>query len=117
MAHKSQASAGSSKADETGRIARLPRGVERWHAVAIRPKGASCDAAHACRAARFLSAEAPRLPLAECTQSDTCTCVYKHHEDRRLAPRRQEEGGGLKRNNKSSQERRNSRDRRKSDPE
>ena len=92
-------------------------GAHRWHAVAIRPKGASCEASHACRAARFLSTEAPRLPLAECTKSDTCTCVYKHHLDRRVGARRQEEGGGIRRTNKADQERRKERDRRKSDLE
>jgi hypothetical protein len=102
------------KSAETSRSAR-PSRAQRWHAVAIRPQGKSCDAAHACRAARFLSAEAPRLPLRECTVSDTCTCVYKHHPDRRLGPRRQQDGAGLARSGKSGQERRKAGDRRRSD--
>jgi hypothetical protein len=92
-------------------------GAQRWRAVAIRPNGAGCEAAQACRAARFLCSEAPRLPLAECTKPDTCTCVYKHLPDRRAGSRRQEEGGGIRRENKAGQERRKERDRRKSDPE
>ena len=92
-----------------------PRAPSHWHAVAIRPKGASCDAVQACRAARYLSGDAPRLPLSECTASDTCSCVYKHHADRRAQPRRQEERDGLRRSSKVDQERRLSRDRRKSD--
>jgi hypothetical protein len=93
-----------------------PAGVsKRWHAVAIRPKGSSCEAVQACRSARYLSKEAPRLPLAQCTSSDTCTCVYKHHADRRSQPRRQDEKGELRRNAKVSQERRSTGDRRKSD--
>ena len=90
-------------------------GKTQWHAVAIRPKGGSCEAVQACRTARYLSKEAPRLPLAECTTSDTCTCVYKHHEDRRLKPRRQSETGELRRNTQAGQERRLAGDRRKSD--
>jgi hypothetical protein len=104
------------KSAEIERIAK-PRRVQHWHAVSIRPKGKSCDAAHACRAARFLSAEAPRLPLPECTASETCACVYKHHPDRRLNPRRQDDGAGLKRSGKVGQERRKAGDRRKSDLE
>ena len=93
------------------------RSGRRWHAVAIRPKGQSCEAAQACRASRFLSAEAPRLPLEQCTTSDTCTCVYKHHPDRRVNSRRQEDGAGLKRSHKAGEERRKERDRRKGDPQ
>jgi hypothetical protein len=92
-------------------------GAHRWRAVAIRSNGATCEAAQACRAARFLCSEAPRLPLAECTKADTCTCVYKHLPDRRAGSRRQEESGGIKRENKAGQERRKERDRRNSDPE
>jgi hypothetical protein len=92
-----------------------PRAPSQWHAVAIRPKGDSCEAVQACRSARYLSKEAPRLPLAECTTSDTCTCVYKHHEDRRLKSRRHDETGELRRNVKAGQERRLRGDRRKPD--
>jgi hypothetical protein len=88
---------------------------KQWHAVAIRPRGGSCEAVQACKTARYLSQEAPRLPLAECTASDTCTCVYKHHDDRRLKPRRHDEAGELRRGAKVGQERRLRGDRRKSD--
>lgn len=93
----------------------LAPAATRWHAVAVRPKGSSCDAVQARRTARYLSKEAPRLPLAECTSSDTCSCVYKHHADRRVQPRRQDETGELRRNAKVAQERRLGRDRRKPD--
>ena len=86
-----------------------------WHAVAIKPKGQCCDAVQTCRTARFLSGDAPRLPLPECTTSDTCTCVYKHHADRRAHPRRQDEKDGLRRSAKVGQERRLTGDRRKTD--
>lgn len=88
----------------------------QWHAVAIRPKGESCEAVQACRTGRFLAAEAPRLPLEECSTSDTCSCVYKHHADRRVQPRRQDEkDDGLRRGSTVSQDRRSTRDRRSTD--
>ena len=86
-----------------------------WHAVAIKPKGQCCEAVQARRSARFLSKEAPRLPLAECNTSDTCTCVYKHHADRRAQPRRHAERDGLRRGGKVDQERRLTPDRRRTD--
>jgi hypothetical protein len=93
-----------------------PAASTQWHAVAIRPKGECCEAVQACRTGRFLAAEAPRLPLEECSTSDTCSCVYKHHADRRVQPRRQDEkDDGLRRNSKVTQERRNRRDRRSTD--
>jgi hypothetical protein len=91
------------------------RASSDWHAVAIRPKGQSCEAVQARRATRFLSSDAPRLPLPECSTSDTCTCVYKHHADRRVEPRRQDEKDGLRRNGTVTQERRSPGDRRKAD--
>ncbi len=48
----------------------------------------SCAAATLCRNKRFLSHEAPHLPLPECTSRSTCQCVYKHFEDRRTNLRR-----------------------------
>jgi hypothetical protein len=91
------------------------RASSHWHAVAIKPKGQCCDAVQAHRTARFLSSDAPRLPLPECSTSDTCTCVYKHHADRRAQPRRQAEKDGLRRSGKVAQERRLISDRRKTD--
>jgi hypothetical protein len=93
----------------------VPRPPSHWHAVGIKTKGVCCEAVQAYRTTRFLSKEAPRLPLPECTVSDTCSCVYKHHADRRAQPRRQDERDGLRRSSKVAQERRLSRDRRKTD--
>jgi hypothetical protein len=91
------------------------RASSHWHAVAIKPKGQCCDAVEARRTTRFLSGDAPRLPLPECSTSDTCTCVYKHHADRRAQPRRLDEKDGLRRSVKVEQERRQTHDRRKTD--
>ena len=108
---------GINKSKFTVNHAPTPSVASHWHAVAIRPKGQCCDAVQAQRTARFLSNDAPRLPLAECSTSDTCTCVYKHHEDRRLKPRRQDEKDGLRRSATVTQERRMRHDRRKTDKE
>jgi hypothetical protein len=37
---------------------------------------------------RFLSKEAPRLPLKGCSIGSDCRCSYQHHEDRRVLSRR-----------------------------
>jgi hypothetical protein len=55
----------------------------------------ACDAAKQLKNVRVLSAEAPRLPLANCDHPATCACVYRHHEDRRAGPRRARERGQL----------------------
>jgi len=64
----------------------------RWHAVSIAAPANACGAARACKGKRFLSYEAPRLPLAEC-DAERCHCKYRHYADRRGGPRRAEEKG------------------------
>lgn len=54
-----------------------------WHAVAIQPGPKRCEAAHGLLGRRFLSREAPKLPLAGCDEAE-CSCRYRHHADRRL---------------------------------
>ena len=106
---------GTSKSKSSASHAPPARASNHWHAVAIKPKGQCCEAVQARRSARFLSKEAPRLPLPDCSTSDTCTCVYKHHADRRAQPRRQDERDGLRRSGSVEQERRLTGDRRKTD--
>jgi hypothetical protein len=101
-----------SKARKASSTVSVPKA---WHAVSIVPKGAGCEAAHAIRGTRFLSAEAPRLPLVQCSNPRTCICSYKHFEDRRGPPRRKNEVSGLRKSTKTNEERRLSRDRRESD--
>jgi hypothetical protein len=48
----------------------------------------SCASAALCRNKRFLSDEAPGLPLPDCENRDQCRCVYRHLEDRRNGLRR-----------------------------
>lgn len=58
-----------------------------YHAVSIVPGVTCCRAARELRSRRYLSREAPMLPLAGCTASP-CQCSYKHFDDRRMKGRR-----------------------------
>ena len=53
-----------------------------FHAVSIEPGSRCCAEARAREGRRYLSAAAPMLPLAGCTNA-SCKCRYHHHEDRR----------------------------------
>jgi hypothetical protein len=61
--------------------------VNPYHAVSVVPGQDACAEARALRGQRFLSREAPALPLTGC-KSTQCTCRYEHHEDRRKGGRR-----------------------------
>lgn len=63
-----------------------------FHAVSVVPGPQACAAARSLGDKRFLSREAPKLPLREC-DSGQCTCYYAHHADRRKGPRRANEMG------------------------
>jgi hypothetical protein len=52
------------------------------HAVSVETGLTPCAAAIALSDRRFLSNEAPPLPLPDC-DSDSCGCRYAHHDDRR----------------------------------
>jgi hypothetical protein len=67
------------------RPADIPR---KWHAISVDVKNSSCPIAHDLKKKRFLSKEAPVLPLDGCTKRSTCPCTYKHHDDRRSKSRR-----------------------------
>jgi hypothetical protein len=88
---------------------------KKWHAVSIVPKGICCELVKSLRSSRFLSAEAPRLPLQECTMPSSCTCAYRHYEDRRGRARRADELRGIPRSRWTAEERRSKADRRLSD--
>ena len=57
----------------------LPRG--QYHAVSVYAAG-GCAAARAVSGQRYLSSEAPQLPLPGC-DAVRCKCRYLHHVDRR----------------------------------
>jgi hypothetical protein len=65
--------------------------VNPYHAVSIVSGSKGCDAAKAQLGRRYLSREAPRLPLADCGNPE-CRCHYAHHDDRRALPRRVADG-------------------------
>ena len=69
------------------------RVLKRWHAVTVTAGENACAAAKACKGKRFLSKEAPSLPLEGC-DSAKCHCKYRHFDDRRAAPRRRDEAIG-----------------------
>jgi hypothetical protein len=58
-----------------------------WHAVSIVPCREVCTAGRRAVGARYLSKEAPSLPLAGCNAA-LCQCRYTHHDDRRHELRR-----------------------------
>ncbi len=60
-----------------------------WHAVAVTtPAETCCRASVQARKIRYLSSEAPPLPLSGCSQPKNCVCKYKHFADRRAGSRR-----------------------------
>ena len=82
-----------------------------YHSVTIKSLRSSCVTARALKDIRFLSREAPALPLEDCDVA-TCSCRYEHHTDRRGGPRRGAEMGGAKIPSMSGEEKRQERDRR-----
>jgi hypothetical protein len=66
--------------------------IQPWHAVMIGAPPNACAAAQACKGKRFLSDDAPWLPLEKC-DATRCECRYRHFADRRGPPRRKEEKG------------------------
>ncbi len=103
-------------ADKSTRIMPAdPRRASPWHAVSIVTPNFCCEAAQRARGARFLSAEAPRLPLPTCTYDASCLCSYKHHSDRRGQPRRRDDVMGLRRRGYTVNERRGNFGRREDD--
>jgi len=92
---------------------RTPAPTNPYHAVSVLPGNCACAAAYRFSGQRFLSRQAPRLPLPSCDAS-TCGCRFKHHKDRRSGPRRNSDVGMIMAGY-SGQERRQSRGRRATD--
>ena len=74
------------------RAATPAKPVMSYHAVTIAVGPRSCAGAKSLQERRFLSREAPKLPLANCDLLN-CECRYIHHADRRRGPRRAREMG------------------------
>lgn len=73
----------------SGRPVQVHRVVNPFHAVSISPGDDRCQAAEQMVGMRFLSTEAPQVPLYGCT-AESCTCRYVHHEDRRSKMKRRD---------------------------
>ena len=71
-----------------------PRAKEggRFGGVQIRPRLGACRAAQLLQGHRFLSKDAPTLPLRECSAA-RCSCTFSKLPDRRTEGRRLEHGG------------------------
>jgi hypothetical protein len=70
----------------------VKKAAQTFHAVSIVSSGGCCAAARAIEGKRFLSRQAPILPLKACDKA-SCQCLYEHHEDRRKGPRRTRDFG------------------------
>ena len=94
-----------------------PTSNSSYHAVSIKFKSRACMAAKTIEGQRFLSSEAPRLPLPECDVTD-CQCHFAHHKDRRVSKDRRNvfnSSGHSDTTGRHEQERRGKRDRRHDD--
>ncbi|MGL4938753.1 hypothetical protein [Shewanella sp.] len=58
--------------------------IHQYHSVSIVNQGRACEQAATLKEKRFLSREAPTIPLAHCNAAH-CQCRYQHHQDRRQA--------------------------------
>lgn len=84
---------------------RLPRANEsklqplkthKFHSVSIVNSGFCCEQTTAIAGKRFLSKDAPEIPMADCTVTN-CQCRYQHHEDRRQLGNERRVGFGVTR--------------------
>ncbi|MGL6123667.1 MAG: hypothetical protein ACRC1W_11765 [Shewanella sp.] len=62
-------------------LAEKPK-LHHFHSVSIINNGSCCETVEALTGKRFLSKEAPEIPMEKCTNAH-CQCRYQHHEDRR----------------------------------
>jgi hypothetical protein len=87
-----------------------------YHAVCIMPGPRACAAAHKLLGQRFISRDAPALPLKDCDRPE-CQCRYEHYDDRRKGPRRATDlGVAVDGHDGNEQRAKDKRGRRKTDP-
>ena len=79
-------------ADEKASRLVAKKATQTFHAVTIQPGRLCCHEARALQGQRFLSREAPTLPLRNCT-CENCACLYQHYGDRRAGARRARDMG------------------------
>lgn len=82
----------------------------RYLAVSFSLPADACDAAKALVGKRFLATETPIFPIDGCDVA-SCSCGYRHYNDRREGPRRSLEIG-ISTQYRNGDERRNLTDRR-----
>jgi len=70
-----------------------PRRSSEFHAVSIKYVSSACEAARSMKDKRFLSNEAPRLPLPDCDVVQ-CKCRFVHYRDRRTGEDRRDQYAG-----------------------
>jgi hypothetical protein len=102
---------------KSGEVSKPIPAKKRWHAVSVKPGMGACPVATSATQQRWLSREAPQLPLPGCTRPDTCCCTYQHHEDRRAGGRRIEDTDAFRRPVHTVTERRSHQERRKKSDE
>jgi hypothetical protein len=65
-----------------------------FHSVSIQPReDCACPAIEALAGERFLSDEAPLLPVEGCDRPGDCRCTFVHYDDRRTNARRESDVG------------------------
>ena len=60
--------------------------ISPYHCVEVKMPYDACEEVLKLHGKRFLSADAPMLPVSGCDQN--CSCKFKHHSDRRQDDRR-----------------------------
>ncbi len=96
---------------------RVPGSKKSYHAVSIKFDSRACMAAKTMEGQRYLSSEAPRLPLPDCDVTE-CLCHFAHHKDRRVSKDRRNvfsASGHSGATGRHEQERRGVKDRRHDD--
>ena len=99
---------------ETKQPAGDRRRPSRWYAVSVVPGEECCKLVKMHLGTRWLSSEAPRLPVPGC-DAMYCDCRYRHFDDRRTNVQRKQDRDGWIRNFKGEDRRSKGRGRRESD--
>lgn len=60
-----------------------PKHNKKYYAVSVQPGISACQAIEKIRGDRYLTLEAPKLPLSDCSNTD-CRCILKPENDRRV---------------------------------
>lgn len=91
---------------------------KKYTGLAFVPDAHCCDAANAHNERRFLTSEAPKIPLAQCSDPALCHCKYRNIDDRRTRDDRRDIVGVLSKDMPVGDQRSNrraGRDRRRDD--